>query len=371
MSTTGWDLLKRAKSVLNTKMPYRTELVFDAVGGDSRLPEESELRRNRDYFGLTVNQIWLRDGQQLFSTYDPLVYVAVDFPYGSQRVTVPKIIGPSALKSGLSSVSDKLPHGFVVRDIRAVGPHPYRGEQVGITVILYKVKHTDYAKRVLGFTEKLSSALGFPADIVSISKIGGSMIDAIETLFDMGDSEPVLGHRIELNASPMYGFQPRSVALISADVGSNAGLNVSAGRLLSSSGADYRSDDYVLYTVWGTPSCENETRLPFHSLVKKIKECARAGDDLSWQRGKALLMTLYQQMLESDDITETEAGILFAQYKNEMLEQRDLSRSLHEMSTSDSDVASQGVHRKEILENRLNEQAREIFSTTFESRPAA
>jgi hypothetical protein len=83
------------------------------------------------------------------------------------------------------------------------------------------------------------------------------------------------------------------------------------------------------------------------------------------------LMTLYQQMLESDDITETEAGILFAQYKNEMLEQRDLSRSLHEMSTSDSDVASQGVHRKEILENRLNEQAREIFSTTFESRPAA
>jgi hypothetical protein len=366
MSTLGNDSwLKKMNGLLTAGAPAMSELVFDSITGVPKLSERMELRRDRDYFGLTVNQIWLRNGREMFSTYDPLVYVEMDFLYGGDRVTVPKVIGPSMLKSGVGSSGGTMPHGFILRDARAGGPYPYRGDQVGITIVLYKVRHTDYAKRVLGFVEKLSGTFGLAGEVLPVSKIGGSVKDAIETLFDMGDSVPVLGHRFEINASPVYGFQPRSVALIGADIGKGADMRVEEGRLLDSLGGDYRENDYVLYTIWGTPSCENESRLPFHGLVHKMKECARIGDEPSWQRGKSLLLTLYQQMLESPDVTQYEASMLFEKYKKEMLEQRELSARLKEMSAEKSHGRNADVHASDVLKERLDSQTCEIFSASF------
>jgi hypothetical protein len=364
MANGVWNRISKLTGALaGAAMPRSTELLFDVVTGEGKLGVGPELARDRDYFGLTINQINLTKGREFWSTYDPLVYVAIDFVHGRERITVPRLIGPSALKSGLAAENGELPHGFVVRNIRVAGPHPYRGEQVGITVILYKVRHTDYAKRVLRFAENLSDAFGLPAEIASITKIGGSVVDAMETLFDMGDSEPVLGHRTELNASPLHGFQSRCVALIGATGDpADTGLKVSDGRLLNSSGEDYQVNDYVLYSVWGIPSNENETRLPFYELVPKMNECALAGDPESWQRGKSILVTLYQQMLTSPDLTATDADRLFDRYKTEMLKLKKKALDVTLMATPKTEKSQSTKYRSDVLHMQLNKRAQEILS---------
>src|SRR5262249_9555724 len=158
-----------------------------------------------EYFGLTVNEIGLARGREWWSSYDPLVYVCLDFAYGRQRISVPALIGPSALRGMLPANDMGMPHGFVVRDLRVVGPQVFRGGPVDLTIILYKIRRDDYAKELLGLAESIASAIGVPAEVASAFRIGSAVVDAMEAVLKIGSIEPIVGHRIGLNPSPIKG----------------------------------------------------------------------------------------------------------------------------------------------------------------------
>ena len=346
-----------SKWAAGAPMPRLNELTFEIENERTA----NDIKPETDYFGLTINQIYLARGRELFAEYDPLLYTAVDFVHGSDRITVPKLIGPSALKQSLPEGQNSLPHGFIVRDIRVAGPHPYRGEPVGVTVILYKVQSTDYAKRVLKIAEGLSQTLGVPAEIATLGKIGNSIVDSFEALFGMGVIEPVLGHRLERNAIPGDGLKQHAVALIgdTKPVDSTQ-LRIRDHRLLGANGEDYTDNDFVLYAVWKAESVENESRLSFYPSVLKMYQAAGAGDDASWLRAKATLASVYQEMLQSPDLSMTDADNLFDKYKSTILKKRKIVTTISTMGSGDGGRG----YKDDVIKNQLNARTEEAMRLT-------
>jgi hypothetical protein len=342
------------KNLMSGSMPRFSEKLFEAEVDT----KTSEIIRDRRYFGLTIDQINLCEGRKLWSEYDPLLYVSIDFLHGGERITIPRLVGPSTIQSGLPSGTSQIPHGFSVNDIRVAGPHPYRGEQVGITAILYKVRTTDYATRMVGIARGLSEAIGLPANVQTLAKIGGSVVDSIEALTGTGESEAILGQRVELSASPLTGFRPKRVALIGGDAQVPSDLVVAENRLRHRTGEAYTGGDFVLYTVWGADTFESETRFGFYPLVEKMYESAAAGDDTSWERTKSTLITIYQQMLISPDLTSTDADRLFDQYKGEILARRVRPRSA--MIMGPGGVGTPGGYRRDYYQQQMNNRMKEV-----------
>ncbi|SIT43364.1 conserved hypothetical protein [Paraburkholderia ribeironis] len=352
------DLFEKTRSLCLKSMPATAQLAFKHQSRDDAWA--SEIREGEHYFGLTLNEIHLRYGQEFHVSYDPLVYLAIDFRYGSQRVTIPRLVGPSALGAQKINKDGKLPHGFVVKNVRIAGPHPYRGGPVGITLVLYKVAHTNYAKRVLEFAEKLSGVIGFPADISIAFKIGETVTDAIEALFDMNDSVPIMGRRFEINSSPKDGFQPQYVALVNDSDKSLPPLDVRNGSLVVASGEPLADREYVLLNLWGTESRGSEASLPTDTMVEKMCECGLAGDAESWQRGKSILITLYQQLLNNIDLTEPDAELFFEKYKAKLIKCKERAKLVALMPVEA--VNNSVVQRRTLETARLNKNAREILA---------
>ncbi len=272
---------------------------------------------------------------------------------------MPKLIGPSAIKAMLPP-GKQLPHGFLMNDIRIAGPVPYRGEQVGITVVLFKVRTNDYAQRVLQIAEGLSDVLGLAA-IGNIAKIGNSVVDSLQALFSMNECEPVLGQRFEINASKLDGLPVRQTALISETAPSATSLRIVEDRLVNSDGAQYSEADFVLYNVWGVGSVGTGRGMPFYPDVEKMYEIASSGDETSWERAKAALITLYQRLRSSPDLTSADADKLFESYKNEIVKRRDVIRYVRTNQELMGDKRSKGY--QEVAEaNEFNRRAKEVFA---------
>jgi hypothetical protein len=244
---------------------------------------------------------------------------------------VPKIVGPDLIQQKMG----KLPHGFMLHDTLVAGPYPFRGGPVAISVILYKVKHHDYARGLLKFVEGVSSAIGVPADLGTLTKVGGAILDGFETLLDLGDTVPVAGHRIEIETATTRGFVSSYSALISEGGVDVSRLRVQDGRLqmLAPGGEPQKYDaaDYVLYSVAGSDRRGEDRTLPFYPMRDQALSAALAGDENSWKRAKATLLSLYQQMVLSADLTGEETDELLQKYRKDLEDCRRRSKEISAM----------------------------------------
>jgi hypothetical protein len=275
------------------------------------------LQKDTDYFSIRVNEICLAEGRRLWQEYEPMVLVITDFIYGSKRTVVPFVVGPGLLKKTQS----ELPRGMVYNDILVAGPHPFRGGNIAISVILYKVKRENYAEGLLQVIEGISSAVGTPADIAMLTKVGGAVLEGLGVLLNMRDTVPLIGHRMDVDTT--MGFSS-GFYLLSSDAPdlSLSSLNVQNGRLtnlLSETGSpSVRPVDYVLYSVNSSPRRADETTLSFHPLYKEARAAVLTGKE-GWTRAKSILLTLYQHMLNSDDLVPAETEELFEKFRTELL----------------------------------------------------
>ncbi len=300
-----------------------------------RANEGNEIVPETHYFGVTLNQMNLRAGQEWWVTYDPLVYISVEFRYGAERVTVPKLIGPSVLRGQLPMADTKLAHGFVIKNLRVVGPHPFRGDDITLTVVLYKVKRTDYAKHFLRFAETISGSIGLPAQVDMVIKVGGVVVDALEALFEVSETKAVLGHQIGFNASSLRGLQAQMVGIFD---GQNSATGSTSIRVVEDELIAPNSvGNFVLYSLWKSDRRSNEGAASFSDLAAKIRECALSANEEAWTRGKAMLLTLYQQLLSSPDLVRDEAKQLFSNYREEMLALRTQAQDVSLMSVEGRD----------------------------------
>jgi len=278
--------------------------------------------KDKCYLTLTVNELFLSNARRWFTEYQPMVVFVTSFLQGNTAVTVPAVVGPSLL----ARPGQQLPQGLILNDIEVAGPTPYRGGTLTIGVLLYRVKHTDYARALLQVVEGVSKAIGPTANLGMLTKVGGTLLDGMESVLRLGDTEPVMGQRFTLSPVGPGGMKTFYAALIGPDSSiPPEELSVDNGRLRARNGAGvipFTAADYILYSLSAPSRRTDESTLPFYPMFERAKKDAYRGGDDNWKAAKATFAEVWQKMMVSPDLTPEQAEELYEEWKTVLLAEK-------------------------------------------------
>jgi hypothetical protein len=167
-----------------------------------------------------------------------------------------------------------------------------------------------------------------PVDMGMVHKAGGIMLDGLEALLKLQDMSPVIGYRLEMDGDDgAYGLAPAFFLLTGERNASSKRFFVRDGSVEISDGVTqekpYEGNDYVLYSISGTNRRGEIRTLPCYVLYEQALQAATHSDAVSWKRAKSLLLTMYQQMVVSPDLTLAEADQVFDDVKSRLLLRRE------------------------------------------------
>ena len=305
----GWqnirNLLHRKATVpAQTPIPPGRVRLRDAL--DSR---PTEVTKDTDYFSVRINQLFLAESGSWFREYDPMVFTVCEFIYGTGTQEVPSVVGPTLLGH-----PDKTPEGMVFQNTRVAGLHPFRGGRLNLSVVLCRVKRTDYAQALLGVLEKTAGAIDVGSAFLPYSKLAGALFHGVESLLELQDTEPLIGLRTEFDLDvdrvvPAGYYTVIDNATIDTEQlwVINDELHIGPDRDHLSA---YRASDFILYSVNSSISRTDVSTLPFYDLYTQAKKAAGTPEPEGWERAKALMLALYQAMLDSHDLTRSQADEL-------------------------------------------------------------
>lgn len=278
---------------------------------------------DRNYFQVRVNEMYLQYGREWFSTYLPMVLFISEFTYNRQRESVPFVVGPELVENNGTKLPD---NSMVFTNTRVAGVHPYRGGRLTITAVLYRSKRTDYIRNLLRVVENAATLLDFSTSLGVYTKIASVVLDGIEALFDVGDTDPIMGWRQEFDPDAGDNVLPGYFALINkpeADVDPQK-VWVKDNKLCYgdslSAAKPYREADYILYSLAQTAERGDVEMLPFQPLWDRVHKAAMEPSDAHWQSAKANMLSLFQTLSTSPDLTAVQAKKLADDYKARMID---------------------------------------------------
>ncbi|MDX1638861.1 MAG: hypothetical protein R3281_12885 [Balneolaceae bacterium] len=294
---------------------------------------------NRHYFQVRVNEMFLSSGREWFAKYDPMVFAVSEFVYDKKREAIPFVVGPAMMQK----FGRNLPEGMIFSDTRVAGLHPYRGGQLTLSIILYKVQTSNMVRKLLAMIENTANVLDFANALDTYLKVADVVMDGVESLLDLGGSEPVMGLREEFDPSDGR-LRPSFFALINMpknELDTNK-LWVRDRTLYygesSESASPFRRADFVLYSVTQVPERSDLTTLPFYPQWEHTQREALDPREDSWTSAKANMASLMQTMLLSPDLTDHQAHQLVKEWSNKLV-------NFHKMAVGNANM-SDGKSKK-------------------------
>jgi hypothetical protein len=277
------------------------------------------------YFEFRAHQLFLAKNRQLWTTHDPVAVVAVGFIYNGEAITIPRIVGPSLIASigGPTGAPGEAIYGTILEDTLVAGPYPYRGGDVDVAVRLYAAQRDNKARALLRTAERLTAAIAGPGGIATFEKTTEAVISAIESVFGLTSMSYLAGARLATRKG-ILPFRSGYVAVVVPPGAPFDTLRVNSDRLCHDPGQGPRpwdGSDFVLLGVHGMESRGDESRLPFYRLHERAIRAVADGEE-SWERAKGYLITAYQEMSVSPDVTQVEAGRLFDEWLETMKSER-------------------------------------------------
>ena len=318
-----WSYIKGRPAVVKRSIPIPSNRVTNSGNTAERFQPKKQ------YFAVVINEMFLTQARQLWNEYDPMVLVVSEFTYNGQRNTVPVVVGPSLIQTKLEQV----PNGMAITDTMVAGIHPYVGGKFALTVILAQVKRQSYARKLLQIVETVAQAFPQGAALETHLKVAGAVMDGVDALFGMDDTKPIAGHRWEYNDGISPWLEPGFFALIDADVNDvdEDQLSVEKGRLydkVTGAPSAFRKANFLLYSLRVVETRNDIEELPFYPLFQKALHAAASTEDGSWDRAKAALVTLYQEMLSSSDLTFAQVEQLAADFKSQLVAANTTAKNL-------------------------------------------
>lgn len=323
-----WNRIRQSEAQLPTKLPIPRAHV---VGAEAAA---TPFERDKHYFQIEVNEMFLTNKREWFNEYDPMVLVISEFTYDKERKSVPFVVGPSLIKATVEESGNKLPNGMLFTNTRVAGIHPYRGDGITLSVVLYRLRVEDYIRKLMKVVETAAGALSFGTALGAYLKIGDVILDGVDSLFDLGAINPVVGHRQEFRD----GFEPGYFVLIDMPEARAReytfwvnGDQLLAGPQLNTA-QPFRDADYVLYSIKQTVDRDDLDLLPVYPLWERVAEEATVANDTYWANAKASMASFYKSMVLSSDLTSVQVGKLIEEYTNKM-------KLLHERATAISNLS--------------------------------
>jgi hypothetical protein len=347
------ELWKTIRST-HTVLPIFSEIVpARMVDG---LPGPRIILPQQHYFAIIVDELFLEHSRRWLSEYDPVVMAITEFVYGGKTVTLPFVVGPKLLNPHATTV----PQGMIFRNTRIAGIHPFRGGRVIPTVVLCRSRRLDYALQLVKLVETISTAVPFGAELSTYTKLAESLLDGMDALFGVGETEPLVGLRKEFDYDLGNPIRPTFFALIDApekEVPSDR-LWVRGGSLYVGDSQDalqpFRSASYVLFSIRGATELSDLDTLPFSGTAKSIIDLAASADEADWKRAKAELLVLYRELLNTPDLTSKQAQVYYDNIVSQAQQVRENAKKIGSLSVSqEASARSSTVQPARAIEEKL------------------
>jgi len=263
------------------------------------------------YFSIMVNEIFATHARRWFDLVEPAAVVVTEFVYGGRPVSVPYVVGPAMLRT----LKKATPHGVAITDTRVAGITPFAGGQFAVTIIVAEVKVDSYATRLLDFAASVAGACPLGSSIEPYLKVAGSVMQGIEGLLGLDEFRPIVGHRFEFDDGLTPWLCPGFRALIDVDEASLDALQLSVqkGRLFTGLGSDahpYRDNAFVLYSLHALDRRTDVATLPFQERFQAALREAASDKPGDWDRAKASLVAIHQELLGSPDMVWNDLSLL-------------------------------------------------------------
>jgi hypothetical protein len=330
-----WDAVRRSEAKLPTRINIPPSQTDNALG--------ESFHRNKNYFQVRVNEMFLEYGRQWFSTYLPLVTFISEFTYDRKVEAVPFVVGPSMIEDKGTELPDQ---GMIFSNTRVAGVHPYRGGRITLTAILYRTQRTNYAKNLLNVVESAAGVLDMATSFGMYTKIASVILDGLEALFNVGETDPIVGWRQEFDPDAGDELSPGYFVLINQpeEEIDQSKIWVKDNKLYYgdslTSAQPYRGADFVLYSLAQTNERSDVEMLPFQELWDRVHKEALEPSDDHWKSAKANMLTLYQSLSTSPDLTAIQAKQLADEYVEQMKNAHERAVEFSELDFGDTRSAA-------------------------------
>jgi hypothetical protein len=347
-----WDAVRQGEAELR----FTARIPTDQIRNDNEPPGVS-FEREKHYFQMRVNELYLHTTRQWATTYDPMVFFVSEFDYRGKdkRIATPFLVGPSLIKD----YGVKPPANLVLQDTRVAGLHPYRGGRLTVSVTLCQVKREDYVRKFFHMLESTAQVLDFTTALSASLKVAGVVLEGIQTLAGAGDTQSLVSVRHEFDPDGSDEVRPGYFVLVDEDERKvdPGQLFVRNRRLVAGKDIDsavsFRQASYVLYSLIQTIPRSDYTSLPFYDQWAEVEREANEPNEKGKARAKAILSAMVLKMLQSPDLTEDHADLLEKELTDRML-------ALHERAVRRGSRAA-GDTRKRTRLDQIRDRAGSIL----------
>jgi hypothetical protein len=312
-----WDSAKAAPSKTRAHFAIPLERVDD--GAATVVPFEPR----QHYFRVDVSELFLAREREWFVRYDPMAFVATSHLYSSSQVTATAVVGPSML----DGLKQEVPEGMIFRGTPVTVLRPYQGGAVELTAILSRVARRNEVDRLLSVVESVASVVDPSMTIGTYVKMTAAVMDGVENLLGLDETEPIVGYRISMDADVGQPFVPGYFVTLDVDEREvdPERFHVRDDRLYEQRNGraePYRDSDFLLLSIRQATKRRDEAALPFYSLWQAAEDLAAQPGDHFWQEAKANFNALKRAILASPDLTRPDYERLRAEYLSQLQQRR-------------------------------------------------
>lgn len=332
--------IKNGKAPLSTWLRVADDHVLDAAFHAGPFVQDEH------YFVLRVHQTYLAAARQWFAKYDPMLFALTEFSYDGRRTSEPFLVSPDTFRQ----VGQPAPAGMSFNDVRATGLRPYRGNTINVTVILYRNKISDGARRLLTIAERCLSVpqlqvLGAP--YMAVAETG---LEVLESILGLDDTVPLLG--IWQCFDPLDGFRPGWFVLCESAALNPDHVWVRGNRLWQGADRDrltrVEQTDFVLCSLGQASTLNDAGQLPVvRDMWQPVKRFAGLGNEGSLKVAKALMTAFTYAVTQSPDLLPGQADELVSKYSLAM-------KGLHDQAVATSMLGPR-KHAQDPLLHRLTD----------------
>ncbi len=312
-------------------------VTIPAANVDCHADLEKPFEAYNDYFQVTINQLFLKNGREWLTNIDPMVFVVSEFSYDRKMQEVPYIVGPGLV----SQHGQKEPHGMLFRNEKVAGLHPYNGGPLTLSVVLCQVPVGSPAQTFLGVLENATKQLNLATTVTPYLNVGKVILDGIDAILGLDKTKPLVGLRTTFNSVGGDPLKPNYFAIIDAPNIKPASLKVENNQLFhNSTGEPYQDADFVLYSLMRAPDKRRDDceQLPFYDLWERTVLEATSLKEGSWENAKANMISLMNTIYLSPDVTRPQALELIEKYQTDLKSIHENAIGISNLSDSDKEM---------------------------------
>ena len=274
------------------------------------------------YFEIRLSEMFLRDAREYLRSFVPMAVVVTDFAYeargdsGSRR-TLPFLVG-SRLLSEVHDYVEGKPVEYL--DTKVAGWIPYRGDDIGLFVGLYRLQVGDLVKELLDVLQNIAGTFDV-AKVAGYLSTARVLTDGIVRIMGMEEVEFRTGAKLAFSdrGTDHNAFRQGYIAYINATETQLEGLSehlwVENGRLYSGDSPTarqrFRERDYCLVRIALSETRSDYETLDFHQQWVTARSRLLGGDH---HVAHALLIECVRKIAESPDLIPDQQEALCALY---------------------------------------------------------